>query len=104
MTTKKYHRTPRASLMKHLIQVNDYKDYLESDEYKSQINDIYGYVPKKINYQLLVGRKAEKLKDISGLDKTMRQLGQGHIELMTYDDLGDYQVKFLERIQLLEIK
>lgn len=104
MTKKKYHRTPRMSLMKHLIQVNDYKDYLESDEYKSQINDVYGYVPKKINYQLLVGRKVEKLKDIEGLNRTMRQLGQGNIDLMTYDDLADYQVKFLERIKLLEIK
>lgn len=104
MTKKKYHPTPRMSLMKHLVQVNDYKDYLESDEYKSQINNVYGYVPKKINYQLLVGRKFEKLKDIEGLNRTMRQLGQGNIALMTYDDLADYQVKFLERIKLLEIK
>jgi|GEM_PF-5791162 len=104
MTKKKYHRTPRMSLIKHLIQVNDYKDYLESDKYKSQINSVYGYVPKNINYQLLVGRKVDKLKDIEGLDKTMRQLGQGNIKLMTYDDLADYQVKFLERIKLLEIK
>jgi len=104
MTKKIYHRTPRMSLIKHLIQVNDYKDYLESDEYKSQINNVFGYVPKKINYQLLVGRKVEKLKDIKGLNRTMRQLGQGNIDLMTYDDLEDYQVKFLERIKLLEIK
>jgi hypothetical protein len=104
MTKKRYHRTPRMSLIKHIVQVNDYKDYLESDEYKSQINKVFGYVPKKINYQLLVGRKIEKLKDIEGLDRTMRQLGQGNIGLMTYDDLADYQVKFLERIKLLEIK
>lgn len=104
MTKKKYHPTLRMNLIRHLTQVNDYKDYLESDEFKTQINNVYGYIPKKINYQLLVGRKEEKLKNIEGLNKRMKQFNQGNIALMTYDDLADYQVKFLERIKMLEIK
>ncbi|MCH2451318.1 MAG: hypothetical protein MK198_14415 [Gracilimonas sp.] len=100
MTKKKYHKPPRSKLIQHIIQVNDYKDYLESDEYLSEINKVYGYVPKNINYNLLIGRKETKEEHLDHLEKTMRQLGQRNLNLMTYDDLMEYQVKFLSRMQL----
>ena len=104
MSKKKYHKPPLSKLIQHIIQVNDYKDYLQSDEYLSAINNVYGYIPKKISYNLLIGREDEKLTHLSDLNKTMRQLGQGHLNLMTYDELMEYQVKFLDRMELLDIK
>lgn len=104
MTKKKYHKSPRAKLIQHIIQVNDYKDYLESDEYLSEINNVFGYIPKRINYNILIGRNESKQEHIHELNKTMRQLGQGELNLMTYDELMEYQVKFLDRMELLNIK
>jgi len=104
MTKKKYHNTPRMKMIQHIIQVSDYKDYLESNEYLNEINSVYGYIPKKINYNLLVGRKESKDEHLYDLNKRMRQLGQGQLNLMTYDELMEYQVKFLHRMDLLDIK
>lgn len=104
MTKKKYHKTPRAKLIQHIIQVNDYKEYLDSDEYLSEINNVFGYIPKRINYSILIGRNESKQEHIQDLNKTMRQLGQGELQLMTYDDLMEYQVKFLDRMELINIK
>ncbi len=104
MTRKKYHKSPRSRLIQHIIQVNDYKDYLESDEYLTEINRVFGYIPRQINYNLLVGRADAKEEHLFELNKTMRQLGQGELNLMTYDELMEYQVKFLNRMELLEIK
>ena len=104
MTRKKRHKSPRAKLIQHIIQVNDYKDYLESDEYLSEINNVFGYIPKRINYNILIGRNESKQEHIHELNKTMRQLGQGELNLMTYDELMEYQVKFLDRMDLLNIK
>lgn len=104
MTNKRYHKTPRAKLIQHIIQVNDYKDYLESDEYLSEINKVFGYIPKKIKYNLLVGRNESKEEHSFELNKTMWQLGQGGLNLITYDELMEYQVNFLNRMDLLKIK
>jgi hypothetical protein len=101
---KKYHKSPLSNLVNHIIQVNDYKDYLESQEYKEAINKVYGYVPNKIEYSLLIGRKQDKLDKLDELNKVMRQLGNSNLLLLTYDELMDYQVKFLDRIGLLDIK
>ncbi|MGN0003377.1 MAG: hypothetical protein ACI35V_08080, partial [Sphingobacterium composti] len=99
-----FHRPPKSNLMKHIFQVNDYKDYLESDCYLSQINNAFGFIPKKINYNILVGRQDDKEENIYDLEKRMRQIGQNNLNLMTYDEILDYQVKFLERMNLLSIK
>ena len=101
---KKYHKSPYAKFVDHIIQVNDYKDYLESEQYKESINKIFGYIPLRIEYKLLIGRQQDKLENLSELTKIMRQLGQTTLQLLTYDDLMDYQVKFLDRVGLLEIK
>ena len=104
MTNKKYHKAPRSKLIQHIIQVSDYKDYLESDEYLTGINEVFGYIPQRIYYNLLVGRNESKHEHLFELNKTMRQLGQGELNLMTYDELTEYQIKFLSRMKLLDIK
>ena len=101
---KPYHNSPKAKLIDHIIQVNDYKDYLESDEYKTALNSVFGYVPQRPNYSLLIGREVIKNQCVDDLSRIMRQLGQGQLNLMTYDELMNYQVKFLCRMNIIDIK
>jgi len=51
-----------------------------------------------------MGRKQDKDDNLKVIEKRMRQFGQGKICLMTYDELLEYQVKYLDRMELLEIK
>ncbi|MDX2129719.1 MAG: DUF4263 domain-containing protein [Chloroherpetonaceae bacterium] len=104
MKSKKRHNAPLSKLIEHIIQVNDYKDYIESAQNKTELNKIFGMVPQKISYNILIGRKEEKDQRIFELEKIMRQLNQGYIHLMTYDELMEYQVKFFDKMNLLEIR
>lgn len=104
LTQSKFHTSPKSKLMRHIFQVNDYKDYLESDQYQNEINKIFGYVPKSIDYNILIGRKKDKEENIYYLTKRMKQMGQDKLNLMTYDDLLDYQLKFFHRMELLNVK
>ena len=98
-----FHKTLLAKIIKHLSQVNDYKDYLENQANNAFINDRFGFVPQKIDYNLLVGRQEDKDDNLDYINKRMQQFNQKHIHLMTYDELYDYQVKFLDRMNLLHI-
>lgn len=83
--------------------MNDYKDYLESDEYQESIRKVFGFVPTKLEYNILVGRLDDKTKGFSVFNKSMRQINATHINFITYDELLDYQVKFLERMKILKV-
>ncbi|AMJ65770.1 hypothetical protein AXW84_10270 [Hymenobacter sp. PAMC 26628] len=89
--------------MSYIFQVNDYKDYIESEEYQKKLNQVFGFIPTKVEYNLLIGRSADKASNIYNLNKRMRQMGALHINLLTYDELLDYQVKYLDRIKLLKV-
>jgi hypothetical protein len=104
LTKSKFHPPLMAKLMKHIYQVNDYKDYLESDQFLTEINRIIGYIPKNINYNLLIGRLEDKEENSYMLEKRMRQINQMNLNLMTYDEIMDYQVKFFDRMKLLDIR
>ena len=82
----------------------DYSDYLESEQYQEILKQKFGLLPKRIEYNLLIGRQDDKDEHQSILEKRMRQFGQNHIYLMSYDELLEYQVKFLDRIKLLEVR
>ncbi|WP_071891180.1 DUF4263 domain-containing protein [Hymenobacter sp. PAMC 26628] len=99
----KFHPDPYSSLMSYIFQVNDYKDYIESEEYQKKLNQVFGFIPTKVEYNLLIGRSADKASNIYNLNKRMRQMGALHINLLTYDELLDYQVKYLDRIKLLKV-
>lgn len=98
-----FHASPYSKLISHLIQVSDYKDYLESDEYRKTIKKVFGFSPDSFEFNLLIGRREGLDFDRDLLIKRMRQLNQSFVNLITYDDLLDYQVKFLERMKLLKI-
>lgn len=100
---KKFHPSLRAKFMDHLFQINDYKDYLEEKEYRKQINDVFGFIPQKVEYNILIGRKEHKEENEHIINKRMNQMGS-KINIITYDDLLEYQVKYLERLELLTIK
>lgn len=104
LTKSKFHTPLKSKLMRHIFQVNDYKEYLESDQYLSEINNVFGYIPRKVNYNILIGRQKDKEENIYTIEKRMNQLNQKHLNLMTYDELLEYQVKFLERMSILDIK
>lgn len=104
VTQSKFHTSPKSKLMRHIFQVNDYKDYLESNQNLEQINKTFGYIPKNIDYNILIGRQKDKDENIYNIKKRMRQMGQNDLNLMTYDELLEYQVKFFERMELLDVK
>lgn len=99
----KFHPSPYGSLMDHVFQVNDYKDYLESDAYQANITSVFGYVPNFVEYNILMGRLDDKGDSLQVLNTRMRQMNAMHINLITYDDLLNYQVEFLKRMQVLKI-
>ncbi len=103
LQTSTFHKTFLAKIVKHLAQVNDYKDYLEEQGNHVYINNQFGFIPKRVDYNILIGRQRDKEENIYSIDKRMRQFNQKHIHLMTYDELYDYQVKYLFRMNMLQI-
>jgi len=99
-----FHPNMYSKLFDHLGQINDYKDYLESEAYQEILKKQFGWLPKRIEYKLLIGRQDDKDEHQDILKKRMRHFGQNHIYLMTYDELKEYQVKFLDRMNLLEVR
>jgi hypothetical protein len=100
---KKFHPTQYQNIIEHICQVNDYKDYLESDEYHSLIKKTFGFFPDSIEYNILIGRLDDKKNSLSIFNTRLRQLNAMHINFITYDELLDYQVKYLERMEMLKI-
>ncbi|HCZ34922.1 MAG TPA: hypothetical protein DHV26_03245 [Cytophagales bacterium] len=104
ITKSKFHPKPYKKILDHIFQVNDYKEFLESDKFQDTIRRIYGFVPTRIEYNILVGRLDDKMNSLSVFNRRMRQMNALHINFITYDELLDYQVKFMERMKLLNIK
>jgi hypothetical protein len=100
---KDFHPNPYNRIIEHIFQVNDYKEYLESEEYLKEIKKVFGYIPESIEYNILVGRLDDKTSSLKIFNKRMKQMGALHINFITYDELYGYQVKFLQRMQLLRI-
>lgn len=100
---KGFHKSFLAKVYGHLAQVSDYKDYLEDPEYQAFVEKRFGFVPRRIDYQLLLGRSSERDENLDVIQKRLRQFNHEHVTLTTYDDLYDYQVKFLDRVNLLHI-
>ena len=100
----KFHPKPYQKILDHIFQVNDYKEYLESDEFQETIRRTFGFVPSKVEYNILIGRLDDKMSDLSVFNNRMKQMNALHINFITYDELLDYQVKFMERMKLLNVK
>lgn len=103
MKKTKFHPKPYSKIIDHIFQVNDYKEYLESDEHKSTVKKIFGFIPDSVEYNILIGRLDDKLSNLEKFNNRMKQMDALHINFMTYDELYDYQVKYLERMNILKI-
>ena len=99
----KFHPSPYSSIMEHIFQVNDYKDYIESDKFNETIKKVFGFVPDSIEYNILIGRIDDKRESFKIMNKRMTQMNSMHINFITYDELLDYQVKYLERVKVLTL-
>lgn len=99
----KFHSGPYSNILSHVFQVNDYKEYLESDEYHSLIKKVFSFVPGSVEYNILIGRLDDKTNGFSVFNRRMKQMNALNINFITYDELLDYQVKYLERVNLLKI-
>jgi len=100
----RFHPKPYSSIINHIFQVNDYKEYLESEEYYKNISDVFGFTPKSIEYNILIGRLEDKISGKEVLDRRLRQMNATHINFITYDELLEYQVKYLKRMNILNIR
>jgi hypothetical protein len=98
-----FHPGPLQNLMHHIFQVKDYKDILEDDQHQQKIETAFGFVPNKVEYNILMGSIDEKTNSLPILNKRMQQIDATNINLLTYDELLDYQVKYLDRIKTLKI-
>lgn len=101
---KKYHKDFYANIYEYLGQVLNYKDYLESDAYQQQIYNTFKENPKHIDYKLLIGRKKDKEENEYHINKKLRQYSLSNIELLTYDELIDLQLRLLNELNLLEVR
>lgn len=99
----KFHPKPYSSILDHIFQVNDYKEYLESDEYQQLILDAFGFVPGSVEYNILIGRLDDKTESFRIFNERMKQINATHINFITYDELLEYQVQYLERMKVLKI-
>jgi hypothetical protein len=99
-----FHKNFYAKIFDHIAQVNDYKDYLESRINTSAINEQLGFVPKRVEYNILIGREKDKEENAHQFKKRMDQFNVNDINFMTYDELLSYQVEYMERMRLLEIR
>ncbi len=98
-----FHPKPYSKIIDHIFQVNDYKEYLESEEYIDAIENVFGFVPNSVEYTMLIGRSEDRNENSYIFNKRMKEIGS-HINFLTYDDLLDYQVKYLNRMKILEIR
>jgi len=99
----KFHPKPYSAMLDHIFQVNDYKEYLESEEYQDMIKKAFGFVPAKLEYNILMGRIDDKNDSLKVLNKRLKEMNATDINFVTYDELLDYQVKYLERMKFLSI-
>jgi hypothetical protein len=97
-----FHPNFYQKIMDHIAQVNDYKRYLESDEYQEIIRQKFGFYPTTVEYNILVGTSEAKFEKIELYNQRKGEFAP-HINFITYDDLAKYQVKFLERMNMLKV-
>jgi hypothetical protein len=99
----KFHPNLYGKIFDYITQVNDYKDYLESEKYFENIIKKFGFLSDKIEYNILIGREDDKNENFKLFNKRIEQIHATHINFITYDELLEYQVKYLERMNILKI-
>jgi hypothetical protein len=99
----KFHTPILQSLAHQMVQVKDYQDYLESGQFEQELRSAYGFVPQRIQYNILIGRVDEKYRQLELLDKRMRQYDASHINLITHDEQLDAHSRYHDRMLRLHL-
>jgi hypothetical protein len=97
-----FHKTFLGKVFQHIDQVHNYKEYLEDRSNYNSIKRVFGFVPDRVNYNILIGRSAHKEENADHIKKASERYAKS-IHLMTYDELMEYQVQYLYRMNLLKI-
>jgi hypothetical protein len=80
---KTFHQSFYSTVFDHLSQVNDYVEYMRDNQNSSAINHQLGFEPKRIDCNILIGRKEDKEENLYQYNKKLRQFNIYDINLMT---------------------
>jgi hypothetical protein len=100
---RKQHQNPYTSFWDYLGQVKDYQDYFKMKEVQAEIIKKLGYLPHNYNYVLLVGGKDHKEENLEILKLRSRQFHFEDINILTYEELLEYQIRFIQREKIIGI-
>jgi hypothetical protein len=94
---KRFHQNFYTEFWEHLVQVKDYQDYFQLPDVNAEIFNKLGYLPTDYLFTLLVGGSENKEQNRNILSKLSRQFNLQDINILTYDELLDYQIRYFER-------
>ena len=97
----KLHQNTYSSFWNHLAQIKDYQDYFKMKEVQDEILNKLGYLPQELKYVLLVGSKEQKYENLEILKTRARQFNFEDINILTYEELLDYQIRFAQREKII---
>jgi len=101
---KKSTKRPQISseFLSHLLQVRGYMKYTENPFHQVELNSKLGYQTNNFDFVLLAGRLEEKeeMKDV--FESQSNRWFEG-INVMTYEELGEKNVNYLDKFNRLNI-
>lgn len=100
---KRHTKRPQLSrnFFSHLEQVWRYKEFAQNTKNQPEIKDKIGYETNHFDFVLLAGRFEEKLEFKEKLDKDLTRMFLD-IEVITYEELEDININYLERFNRLK--
>lgn len=101
---KKQHQNPYSSFWDYLGQVKDYQEYFKMEEVQGEIIKKLGYLPKDYNFILLIGNKENKDENVEILNRRAKQFNFEDINILTYEELIEYQIRFINREKIIGTK
>jgi hypothetical protein len=99
---KRFHQNFRSDFWEHLVQVKDYQDYFRMHDVQDEIIKKLGYLPSDYLYTLLVGNSEHKDLNLNVIDRLARQFNFQDINILTFDELLNYQIRYFEREKMIK--
>lgn len=93
-----FHKSFTSKFQKCLVQITDYKEYFKKDVHKQNIETVLKFHPKHPKLTLVVGRRNQLLEQQDKIFERLEQMNYASINLLTYDEILDYQKREFERL------